>query len=136
MYWRIHGFPELQHLGDAERDQLLRSHLRRGLEIRLALSSLLRGLCLSFLLGFAILALSSGFKGSGRSIAYLLIYPLLWAVFSVGFYQFNLIRIRGQLRIYLIEQRQQGVRVPVCVKCGYAVHQGQRACPECGEPTD
>lgn len=65
----------------------------------------------------------------------LILPPILGAITSLGLFQFTIIRIRGQLRIYLHQQRKQGVSVPVCLKCGYAVAEGQDNCPECGAGT-
>ena len=47
-------------------------------------------------------------------------------------YQFQIISIRGQLRIYL-EQAARRQKLPLCLNCGYNVAglQSDR-CPECG----
>ena len=63
-------------------------------------------------------------------IAFLL--PFLTVMFTALFYQYALIRIRGQLRMYLEEIRGLGVELPICLNCGYAADQSLGSCPECG----
>ena len=57
---------------------------------------------------------------------------LIIPVCAVAFYQWHLIRIRGQLRIYL-EQVARKQQLPLCLNCGYNL-QGLPGplCPECG----
>jgi uncharacterized paraquat-inducible protein A len=62
---------------------------------------------------------------------------LVFAAAPVGVvlvYQCCLIRIRGQLRIYL-ERTGRTQRLPMCLNCGYD-HEGLTSdiCPECGMP--
>ena len=61
-----------------------------------------------------------------------MVAPLLWVVSGLVWYQCSLIRIRGQLLIYL-ENAARRERLPMCLKCGYDLTglAGTR-CPECG----
>lgn len=57
---------------------------------------------------------------------------MLWPMTTVAFYQFSLIRIRGQLRIDLERRMRSGEKLPVCIRCGYAISDRVERCPECG----
>lgn len=135
MYWRVSSLPELQHLSDDQRHQLLKERLGRGYSARLALRCLLRGLCFGLLAAFVVMLVAVGVSAVPNAYTEVVIVVVSISITTLGLYQFNLIRIRGQLRIYLLAQREQGVRLPVCVNCGYAVQDGQASCPECGAAT-
>ncbi|MEM1356222.1 MAG: hypothetical protein AAGH88_15210 [Planctomycetota bacterium] len=132
MYWRISSFPELGHLSDSERDQLLGSTIGRGLMVKLALSCVLRGLLAGLLVTGVVVTWTAGASSPPSGILAVILSPICVALLSLGLYQFSLIRIRGQLRIYLHQQRQLGKPIPVCLKCGYAVDEQAGRCPECG----
>lgn len=132
MYWRISRFPELQHLSEEERRALLRERVGRGFTARLALSCVSRGLFLGLLIALAILIATATVSPTSPSYLVPLVVVFAWLSASLCLYQFFMIRIRGQLRGYFQEEQLKGRRSPVCLSCGYAVHQSQTACPECG----
>lgn len=137
MYWRVSSLPELQHISDDQRHQLLKERLGRGYSARLALRCLLRGLCFGLLAAFVVMLVAVGVSAIPNAYTEVVIVVVSISIATLGLYQFNLIRIRirGQLRIYLQAQREQGVRLPVCVNCGYAARDQQVTCPECGAAT-
>lgn len=133
MYWRIRSFQELEHLSESERDRLLRDVVGWRFTLRLWIRSLVEGL----LAGGLLRILLYEFLRSVLSSAYQFWLPLLMMpVCVVGVYQWHLIRIRGQLRIYL-EQVARSQPLPMCLNCGYNLHglPGPR-CPECGARID
>ena len=134
MIWRLSSLPELQHLTQAQRVALIRSSIGPRFELRMWITSVIKGFALSVLLIIVVsIALTATGAQPANSVAMLL--PLmLWPVFAVGLFQFSMIRIRGQIRLYLCDQRTLAVKPPVCLKCGYAVEDSAERCPECGEP--
>lgn len=132
MIWRLSSLPELQHLTQAQRVALIRSSIGKRFEFQMWVNSAVKGFALSFFLFFlVIIALNAtGIRPSGSYEA--LLAFLLWPVFTVGVFQFGMYRIRGQIRLYLHDQRTLGVKPPVCLKCGYAVEDTSNRCPECG----
>jgi hypothetical protein len=58
---------------------------------------------------------------------------LLVAACAVCFYQCHLIRIHGQLLIYL-DKAAKKERLPMCLHCGYNLEGlPGKVCPECGK---
>ena len=124
MYWRMSSFPELDHLSDAERCELLRRRVILRGQIKLILLSLLSGVCG----GVFTAGLFASFFNGGFLLGWLVTAPL-W---SILVYQIYLIRIRGQLLLYL-QTAASRQRLPMCLRCGYnleGVTSGR--CPECG----
>jgi len=134
MYWRLDSLPELQHLSDAQRKTLLRKNLSKAMPARLWIGSAARAFCLSMLLSALIAAMLDWAQAAGpvHDIIVLATFIVLLILFTCAIYQFMLIRIRGQLREYLLELRTLGIRLPVCVRCGYALDDEAERCPECG----
>jgi hypothetical protein len=135
MYWRLDSLPELQHLSDAQRKTLLRTKAGRRFSAKLFLGCLLRGfgaMGVACLVLITILAQAQHGTASSPSPYWLLLGVMVWPITTAGLYQFCLIRIRGQIRMYLLEQRSLGIQLPVCVRCGYAFVQQVDQCPECG----
>lgn len=137
MYWRFADFPELQHLSDAERKHLLKQYTGRVYMIRFGIYCLSSGFFIC-LLGFGALSVLWQLLGSNASPPALSSFEIAviltssWLFVSAAWYQFLMIRTRGQLRIYLSSVRQQGEKLPLCLNCGYAVYQTTGRCPECG----
>ena len=126
MYWRIGSFPELQHLSDGERAELLDVCVGwRG-----ATRNVVRSLAGGMILGVVAAGASAALAGNALFVASAFI--IAWAVGTILAYQVYLIRFRGQLIIYL-EQAAKTKRLPLCLNCGYNLT-GLRddRCPECG----
>lgn len=134
MYWSLNGLPELQHLSEAERGELLRKAVGRGFTARLFMASAGRGLATAAIgmmaLGYALAGIMGVQNGPG--IFFLFGFVTLWGVLTVLWHQYALTRYRGQIRIYLEELKSLGIDSPVCLKCGYALHDGATRCGECG----
>lgn len=59
-----------------------------------------------------------------------------WIVVSVGLYLFCMVRVRGQIRIALLEHLKEDGALPVCLRCGYGFESAvPSSCPECGAAT-
>lgn len=125
MYWRISSFPELDHLADADRRALIREHAGWKLTIKMIGRSLLGGTAM-MVIGCAIVGNVYLWQLAA------LLSPFFFALGSVMAYQYSLIRIRGQLIMFLEEARRHE-RLPMCLRCGYNLQgiSGSR-CPECG----
>lgn len=111
---------------------MIRSSIGKRFEFQLWVNSALKGFVLILLL-FFLIAITLNAMGIQQSGSYeALLAFLVLPVFSAGFFQFSMIRIRGQIRLYMKDQRTLGVKPPVCLKCGYAVEETSNRCPECG----
>lgn len=126
MYWRIRSFPELDHLPESVRDELVRTHLRTWQVVRLIVQCILLGAVFA---SFAVLFMALMLR---LDTLLLWAWPVVAVFFSALIYQFRLIRIRGQLLMYL-EQAAKRERLPMCLGCGYNLR-GMMSdrCPECG----
>jgi predicted RNA-binding Zn-ribbon protein involved in translation (DUF1610 family) len=128
MYWRIQSFPELEHLPPEAREQMVQRSMGWANSLRLLL-------WVAFIAGLWTLIIGG--------LAGLLFLPRrglppwwylgLWAFFAVASYQYRLIRIRGQLIMFL-EKTARHKPLPMCLRCGYDL-KGLTAsrCPECGQ---
>ena len=138
MYWRLESLPELEHFSDDERSQMLRRYTGKWFSMRLFLGCILRAFSIAFIV--VVVAVPYIFKQTPLpsfapgSLIFALV-PFVGLIISAGIYQYRLIQIRGQLRLYLEELKAQGQRLPVCIKCGYAISQQFNRCPECGTTT-
>jgi len=130
MFWRIESFPELSHLAPADRKRLVQSSVGRLFQVALLLNCTVVGGVLGTLSGLLIASML-GIAGTTMAVVLALVAA---PVGMVLMFQLNLIRMRGELRIYL-EQVAQTQRLPMCLNCGYD-HQGLTSdvCPECGKP--
>jgi hypothetical protein len=124
MYWSIASFPELQHLEETDRRKILTNSGSRRILIRMVWLSITVGAILSVI---------------SMQIMGLLTWPILLAAFlfwAPAVYQFQIILVRGQLRLYL-ERAARRQKLPLCLNCGYNIEglQSER-CPECGAVWD
>lgn len=127
MYWRISSFLELQHLSEEDRARLLREHLGWRTPTLVVVRSVFFGLLLASFVGVGTARLLSLPTSTAFwfSAGYLL-------VFATAIYQFQLIWIRGALRVFL-EEHAEVNPLPLCINCGYNVHGlVSNRCPECG----
>jgi len=125
MYWTIAALPELEHLSEADRAEVLRRVKSRSVTTTMVAWSIFGGLFGTF--AVVLLLLDTGIGPA------LFLFPLvLFPLFALATYQFLLIRIRGQLLSYL-EEVARKQRLPMCLKCGYNLANlpGDH-CPECG----
>jgi hypothetical protein len=128
MFWRISSFPELEHLSDENRREILHK-ARAGWRVAwLIIASAIAGAGVSSCLVGTLLATNSIAPTFG-----VVAFASLWFFSAAALYQIDLIRIRGQLRIYL-EKAAQSQQLPLCLNCGYDITglTGRR-CPECGK---
>ena len=127
MYWTITSFPELYHLSETDRRELLRRYGARRAMLWIGIRSLVFGLYAAIISAGVVAA-----AGLRPIVAFLLVFPI-WVVLI---YQMQIIWIRGHMRIYL-EETARSQKLPLCLNCGYST-QGltRERCPECGAPLD
>jgi len=136
MYWRISSFPELQHLTPRELDDLLRDDMPDCQSWRLLLACVIRGWFSGFLFLLALVAALLYFFAADVSSFAPIVLTAFWISWTIGRYQWHLLRIRRQMRQYLRRRAAEGQPSPVCLHCGYAIFNDRAAsCPECGATT-
>ena len=121
--WTISSFREFSHLTPAQRRALLASIGPR----RVAVAYILRSLFVGFVVGAAFALL---FR---RSVVAEPLGIGLALVVAVGWYRFELLRLRARIRneiMYL----SRGEQLPACLRCGYDLQDAaeRSLCPECG----
>ena len=135
MYWTLSSLPELQHLTDAERKQVIAQSLgwktRTFLIAKCIAVGMLTAIVCAILLNLAMDATKTPVDIVNQ--VNLISLPICCLAGCIGSYQVWILRFRRQLRRYLQERREAGEDVPVCFKCGYAIAHGISQCPECGE---
>ena len=127
MYWRISRFQELEHIPEADRAELLRRLVPPGTYASLIARSAILGLVFGNLAGFALSQLLDLRMPVGAIVTLTLV-----ASSATLFYQWFLLRVRGQLLLSL-ERAAREKRLPMCLRCGYNLEglPGD-VCPECG----
>ena len=124
LYWRLSDLPELGHLPEAYRGELIR-HARGK---RFVISTIAKSLFLGLFFGGIAATLSSMAPVAVRGI--IAIFGL-----AVGFgagYLLCVLRVRAELRLFLMRAFKDGT-LPVCFKCGYDLTAATGStCPECG----
>lgn len=132
LYWRLSSLPELAHLRESDRRELLHRHLPRG-TWRSIISSMVG---LGFVAAIVTTVTLSGLRRNGQPMVepmgavtlFLIAFTLVAAIT----YQFRILQIRSQLRRFL-KDAFKGERLPMCIECGYDMHgTSQDHCPECG----
>lgn len=132
MYWRLSQIPELQHLSDRERKQLFRMHIKWFTRFWLVVRAMAGGFVLAMPITLLLHLLIKNLVSDQATQVLFYVFPMLLIAGTLLVYQFFMIRIRAEMRIYLQEAKRSGEKLPVCVKCGYAIHGTSRTCPECG----
>jgi hypothetical protein len=123
MHWRVDSFVELEHLDEDERKRVVRAALGNWSGPLILIRAVVLGLIPTAML--TAVGVCAGLRAE-------LVAPLLWVVLGLIWYQCSLIRIRGQLLIYL-ENAARHKRLPMCLKCGYELTGlAGTKCPECG----
>lgn len=116
LYWRIRSLPELDHLSDEQRSQLLKSHVRRGTIGTILYSTILIIVAVRCLYAFCPLpiALPSG----------------ILLIVATHLYGIRSIRVAIQMQII---EMYRGQQLPICLNCGYDLRNIEvTQCPECG----
>lgn len=127
MNWRIESFTELEHLALEDRKRLVRQCFGRTGFLRMMILPVLVGGGCGAWLGLMMF----DFLGIPRPWFDILVGGAVLAGALLG-YQFELIRIRGQLLIHL-EEMAGTQKLPMCLRCGYNLEGLQsKTCPECG----
>ncbi|GMU20043.1 MAG: hypothetical protein AMXMBFR13_01440 [Phycisphaerae bacterium] len=128
MYWRIESFPELEHLPPEAREQIVQRSLGWGNSLRLLL-------WVVFIAGLWTLIIGglAGMLFLPRRGLPTWWYLCIWGLFAIAVYQYRLIRIRGQLIMFL-EKTARHKPLPMCLRCGYDLTGLTTSrCPECGQ---
>lgn len=137
MYWRLHSLPELQHLSEQQRHKLLREATGRFYVPRLVIHCFIAGFG-AMLVGSLVFSCLFGLIAPNllkNSITALLIMSaLIWIASALGLYQYQIVRIRGQIRLFMEDLKTVGYKSPICLECGYAIEEESKTCPECGAP--
>jgi len=133
MHWRISSFPELEHLSDAERLQILRRHVGWWFYVKAIFISIIQGLAVGIVLSFP-LNICAYYLGASNKTFEIIGFVTSLAIISgiIGSYQYFINRVRGQLRMYL-EKAAKEQPLPLCMNCGYNIEGAKESrCPECG----
>ncbi len=127
MYWRVQGFPELQHLSPEDRRRIIRECFGPAGEVRWVIRLVVMGtFC-----GISAAMLIANLAGIRAGNEIWLVAPMVLAAIAIV-YQLRLIQVRGQLLMYL-ERVARKQRLPMCLGCGYDLTGlTSGTCPECG----
>lgn len=116
IYWRIRSLPELDHLSDEQRSQLLKKTIGRAMAWMV----------------FYALVVSAATIGCLSSIVPLPIAIPVGLLLGIAAHLYNLRIIRVDIQMQIIE-RYRGKQLPICLSCGYDLRNIEvTQCPECG----
>lgn len=123
--WSFRAIPELNHLDEQQRRDLISRCVNWRVRVSFAGESLFVGLFCSWV----AMVLVAGWVSKPLM---LVAGGLVMAAGSMLWFQFEFLRIRAALRLHL-KQAFRGQRLPVCLNCGYNLTgTTSTRCSECG----
>lgn len=125
LYWRISSFPELEHLSEQDRAQVI----KRCVPWRIWLGLMVRCFAVGGVCSLLLTGLAAGLlELPGLSPLFECSLPVTLIVL----YQVQMILIRGSLRTFL-EKAARTEPLTFCIGCGYnLIGNKSDRCPECG----
>ena len=129
MHWRIGTFVEFEHLSDEDRDRLLKACGGRRMISVMVVRSVFFGIVFGVVCGMLAGALFGRRLPTEMAAG---LQGLATVLGAVVVYQLQIIRIHGQLRIFLGRMARKEP-LPMCLRCGYSLEGlSPDRCPECG----
>lgn len=134
MFWTIGQFPELDHLDEIQRREVLR-RVPWHCYPRLAGLSLFRGFFIGAFVALGVAIIFARFLSEDAAGASALATFIVTFVFlAIRFYLGDLENLRKIIRTE-IAAAFKGQRLPFCFSCGYDFRNlAGNVCPECGHP--
>ncbi|XAM00263.1 hypothetical protein OT109_02520 [Phycisphaeraceae bacterium D3-23] len=151
MIWRLRDLPELKDLAPEHKDKLLRYCAGRLGSLRIVLFAMAYGVAVTIVL-FIILGLVAQavpppaprqpgnnrpiFEGWLSDSAVVWSLLVTWLVSSFVLFLFFMVRVRGQVRLAILEYANTFTKMPACFYCMYQFEPPTpNHCPKCGAPT-